>query len=298
MLPNELLVGAVDIHVHSGPAFTTRAFDHVETAQICAKAGMRAVVIKDTHASTGGVCQIVQKYFIDPKDKFDIISGFVLDNMTGGLNPAAVEAAIGYGSRVFWMPVSSAKYSKERLAYLAEHYPEYRSKQPSKGKIVNDPPIEILDDFGRVRSSVSTICKLIADADAVLCTGHISIPETDALLDEAVKQGVKNIVVTHPEFFREYTIEQMRNYTSAGFYVEHTLTSMYSGKNTYDHMKELIDSNNSDYVIVSSDLGQVGRPSPDKGFITFYEEMQKRGMPDETLIKVTSTNGKKLLHLD
>lgn len=47
MQPQELLIGAVDMHLHSGPALTPRGFDHVEVIRSSIKAGMRAIVIKD-----------------------------------------------------------------------------------------------------------------------------------------------------------------------------------------------------------------------------------------------------------
>lgn len=298
MTPDELVCGAVDIHVHSGPALTPRAFDHVEAVRACAGAGMRAIVIKDQHVPSGNVCQIIQKYFVPKHQNFNVFGSLVLGNTQGGLSPSVLEAALGYDTKVVWMPVLSAKYSKERMKYLEEHYAEFQKTKKGHPTIINDPPMSIVDDDGKLLPEIPVICKMIAGADVILATGHLSIPETDLLLNEAVKQGVKKIVVTHPEFFREYTLDQMREYAQSGFYVEHVLTSVFSGKGTYEQLYDLIQNSGPDRVVISSDLGQIGRPMPNIAFREFIMEMQKRGVSDEDLRKITSANGKTLLGID
>ena len=145
---------------------------------------------------------------------------------------------------------------------------------------------------------MSDILKLIADADIVLATGHIN-PKTEIppLLDEAVRLGVKKVVITHPEFFKDHTIEDMKAYSDAGFYVEHILATIYSKKQTYDDLYAMIQEG-GDNVIISSDLGQVGRPNPVVGLMAFIEEMQKRGMSDATLRRIMCHNQRKLLNLE
>ena len=89
----------------------------------------------------------------------------------------------------------------------------------------------------------------------------------------------------------------MRAYTDAGFYVEHILTTLYSGKQTYDGLYELV-RNNGERVIISSDMGQVGRPGPVEALAAFLAEMQKRGVPDGRLRQITSRNQRYLLGLE
>ena len=294
-LAEELVKDTVDMHVHSGPALMPRAFDHVEVVRACAGSGMRAIVIKDQHVPSGNVCQIIQKYFVGQHQNFNVYGGLILGNTQGGLSPSVLEAALGYDTKVVWMPVLSAQYSKERMKYLEEHYPEFRKTKKGHPVIANDPPMKITDENGKLLPEISTICKMIADSNIVLATGHLSIAETDLLLEEAVKQGVKKVVITHPEFFREYTLDQMRSYARAGFYVEYVLTSVFSGKGTYDQLFQLVKNSGADHTVISSDLGQIGRPMPDAAFSEFIKEMLSRGMTQEDLRKITSTNGKMLL---
>src|SRR5665647_1621589 len=44
---DNLLKGAIDPHVHSGPSIAPRAVDHLELAQVYSAAGLAAVVTKD-----------------------------------------------------------------------------------------------------------------------------------------------------------------------------------------------------------------------------------------------------------
>ena len=299
MRPEELIVGAADMHLHSGPALTPRGFDHVEVVRSSIEMGMRAIVIKDQHVPSGNICQLLQKYFVKEGENFNVFGGLVLGNTQGGLSPSVVEANIGYDTKVVWMPVLSAKYNKERMAYLAGKYPEYATGVPKpKNALKYDPPLTILDESGKLLPQISDICKLIADADIVLATGHISREETKLLLDEAVKQGVKKIVITHPEYFRDFTMEEMRDFTKAGFYVEHILTPLYSGKITYDRLYELIRNNGVERTIIDSDLGQVGRPLPVKGLVDFVAAMQERGLADEEIKQIISKNQCYLLGIE
>lgn len=296
MNPSDILRGACDMHVHSGPALVPRGIDHVQAVRACAEAGMRALVIKDQHVPSGNVAQIIQQYFVKKEEKFNVYGGLILGNTQGGLNPAVVEAAVGYDTKVVWMPVLSSLYNREMTAKLSS---AGKSTLPKpKFPIRFNPSQTILDSCGKLLPEVCDIVQIIADADIVLATGHIN-PRTEIppLLDEAVKRGVKKIVVTHPEFFRDHTVEQMREYSDAGFYVEHILATIYSNKLTYDELFTYI-TEGGDNIIISSDLGQIGRPDPVKGLTAFIEEMQKRGLTDETLRRIMCDNQRKLLNLE
>lgn len=118
MTAAEILHGACDMHVHSGPALVARGIDHVEAVRVCAEAGMRALVIKDQHVPSGNIAQIIQKYFVKPEENFNVYGGLILGNTQGGLNPAVVEAAIGYDTKVIWMPVLSSQYHRDCTARM------------------------------------------------------------------------------------------------------------------------------------------------------------------------------------
>ena len=45
-----LLQGAVDLHVHSGPGLIPRSLDHAEAVKQALAVGMRGLVVKDQHS--------------------------------------------------------------------------------------------------------------------------------------------------------------------------------------------------------------------------------------------------------
>lgn len=296
MTPQELMRGACDIHLHSGPALVTRSVDHVEVCRLAVEAGMRAIVIKDQHVPCANVAQIVQKYFVKEGENFNIYGSVITGNTQGGLNPSVVEAAIAYGAKIVWMPVLAARYHREQSALMSGAATATMPKPQHPLKY--NPAMTVIDEQGKLYPAISDICKLVADADIVLATGHLN-PETEIrpLLDEAVKQGVKKIVVTHPEYFNDTSLKRMREYTDAGFYVEHILTTLYSGKQTYDRLFTLIN-NNGDNVIVSSDMGQPNRPTPVQALQDFIAAMQQRGMSDQRIRQITSVNQRRLLNIE
>lgn len=296
MTSSELLRGACDMHVHSGPALVPRGVDHVEAVRACAEAGMRALVIKDQHVPSGNIGQILQKYFVKPEENFNVYGGLILGNTQGGLNPSVVEAAIGYDTKIVWMPVLSSAYHRERTALMNAQAVSTLPKP--KYPLKFNPSQTILDSCGKLLPEVCDILQLIADADIVLATGHLN-PKTEIppLLDEAVRRGVKKIVITHPEFFKDHTLDEMRAYSDAGFYVEHILATIYSKKQTYDGLFEMVETG-GERVIISSDLGQVGRPNPVVGLTRFIEEMQARGVSDDRLRQIMCRNQRLLLGLE
>ena len=62
-----LLVGAVDLHCHSGPSVMPRCIDHIEAMKQAADVGFRAVLIKDHYYSASPVTQLVNHptYIVD-----------------------------------------------------------------------------------------------------------------------------------------------------------------------------------------------------------------------------------------
>lgn len=298
MTPEELLHGACDIHLHCAPAMVPRAMDQVEVAREAAAAGMRCICVKDEHAMSANVAQMVQKYAVDPKQNFSIFGSVVCGNCEGGLNPSAVETAIGYGAKIVWMPVLASAYHRMRSAQISRA--NAASMPSARLQMKYNPSMTIIDENGRLLPTIPDILDLIADADIALATGHLD-PESEIrpLLEEAVKHHVKKVIITHPEYFHDTSLERMREYADAGFYVEHILTTLYSGKQTYDRLYELITTvYNGKNTIISSDMGLPGRPSPVTALRDFIAAMQERGLSDAVIRHITSENQRVLMNLE
>ncbi|MBP1719669.1 MAG: hypothetical protein H6Q43_3107, partial [Deltaproteobacteria bacterium] len=84
----ELLKGAVDFHIHTGPDIYPRLVNDIEVARQAKKAGMRAVLIKSHATITADRAQMSR--FVTG---FSVFGGVALNWHVGGLNKYAVECA-------------------------------------------------------------------------------------------------------------------------------------------------------------------------------------------------------------
>ena len=291
----QLLRGAVDLHVHSGPELIDRSLNHVEACQDAMAAGMKAIVLKDQHGTTANLTFFIQEYVI--KDApFKVFGGIPLNNTVGGVNPRVVEAAIGYGAKIVWMPTLSAQNHKEGHS---KQTPAAQATMPKpKKSLASDPPLAILDGNGRSLPELKDICRMIAQADIILASGHISKREMDILIDEAKAQGVKKIMINHPQHLYGASLDDMREYAKAGVYLEHGCALIHSNKLTYEYIFEMIKAGGAEQSIICSDLGQIGRPRPVEGIRLTVEALLKLGLTQAELKTVLCDNPAQLLNLD
>jgi hypothetical protein len=78
----ELLVGAIDLHCHSGPAAMPRILDHHEELLDAAAAKFRAVLYKDHFYPGMAHAILLEKLF--PECNVRLFSGIALNNASGG----------------------------------------------------------------------------------------------------------------------------------------------------------------------------------------------------------------------
>ena len=84
-LTNELLQGAIDIHVHAGPHLKSspRRVDPFEAAEEARAAGMRAIVYMDVFFESCGTAWMVQRQV----PGIEVYGGINLNSNYGGINP-------------------------------------------------------------------------------------------------------------------------------------------------------------------------------------------------------------------
>src|SRR5580658_8338465 len=92
-----LMVGAADLHCHSGPAAMPRMLDHHEAMLDAAAAGFEALLYKDHYYPGMAHAIILQK--LVPYVKTRLYSGIALNNVSGGVNPYAVDHTIKLGGK-------------------------------------------------------------------------------------------------------------------------------------------------------------------------------------------------------
>lgn len=288
---SKLLAGAIDLHVHSGPGLIPRSLDHVEAARDAIDAGLRAIVVKDQHSMTCHAVYLIRKHILQDTP-FDIFGGMVLNNATGGLSPHTVDGAIKSGAKIIWMPTASAENHIETHKRIHTEFPK------TKEKLLDEIPLKIINENGKLLPQISTICSLIAEANVVLGTGHLYLEEIKLLVDEALKQGVKKILMQHPEFLINATIDEMIEFADKGVFIEHSMVFYVKGTIEKEYLLEMIRKVGAERTVLGSDLGQMGNPSPMEGIRSCIKIMLEMGISDEEIDLMIRKNPAKLLNLE
>ena len=288
----ELMNGAIDMHIHSAPSLFPRLVDHVEAAEGARKYGMRAVVLKEHHGYTSDRMYFVRKLI----NGIEVFGGVVLNNAVGGINPFAVDAAIKLGAKIVWFPTLSAKNHLDQMGA-----PEFGKsmKQASKHKL-KEKPITVFDAKGKLLPEVYEVIDLIADADIMLATGHLCIPEAKAVIQAAKERGVNRLYVNHPEYIINGTIEEQKELADMGAFIEHLAIFMYPMwpiKAGVDGVVEMIKAVGPDRTVLATDLGQMHNPPPAEGLRMFLRVLLEKGIPGDHLEKMVKANPAFLLNI-
>lgn len=287
----KLLVDAIDMHAHTHPALFKRPIDDADLAEHAMEYGMRGVVLKDHDSLTTGRAYHVGRMFRHLK----VFGGVVLNRSVGGINPWVVQAALHYGAKVVWMPSNHSKHHSEY--FDTPDYPQLGRMQ----RQLEGPGVTVFDEQGNLKPEVTTICESIADADACLATGHLSLEETRALQAEANRVGVRKFLVTHANWaLTRYEPDVQRELIENGAYLEYVAVSCSSPifwEQKPDELAAWIEELGGDRLILSSDLGQASAPPHPEGMRMLISAMLDIGADYDELAKMTKANPAHLLGL-
>ena len=292
---SRLLVGAVDLHCHSGPSVMARDLNHIEAMQEAAAAGFRAMLIKDHYYSATPITEMLNQAYSHLN--ITLFSGVPLNNAVGGFNKHAVDHGIALGARLVWLPTFSAKNHIDSRYGIKAGFPH------TTRKMIPFDPLTPLDADGKVKDEVKEILDLIAQYDVILAGGHLHISEILPVFEEARSRGVKRLLVNHPSFIVDATHEDIRRLVTMGAYIEHSLCMFIPvAKRKRDpfppeELDKLIQSGTVDRTILASDLGQRGADHPVAGFRNVIRICINLGYSDEDIRKMVSSNALQLLGL-
>jgi hypothetical protein len=277
------LEGTIDLHVHSAPDVWPRRLDDLSLAREAAAAGMRAVVLKSHHTLTADRAAIVDNLV----EGVRVFGGLALNAAVGGLNPAAVEAALKLGARQIWMPTISA----------ANHL---RVIHGTQGGIC------VLDEEVRLRSPVFEILSLIAEKDVILGTGHLSVEEIRHLVPAARAAKVRRIVITHPELYiTNMPIPLQQELAGPDLFFERCLiATVHPGpvlpaglSVSLAAIAAAVREVGPETTVLATDFGQPNNPPPVEGLRDFISSMLNLGISQADIDRVTRDNPAWLLGL-
>ncbi|AXK35815.1 hypothetical protein DVA86_27485 [Streptomyces armeniacus] len=281
-----------DLHVHAAPDVTPRRADDHDVVAAYARAGFTGCVLKAHYESTVGRAAAASR----AHHPLRVHGGIALNQHTGGVNPAAVAACLGAGGRVVWMPTADAHTQRDaglpslcgartdlsRHAYAVPPVATGTETGPYDGRDAGpyDGPDAGPYDRPGIAEDVRAVCRMVAEADAVLATGHLSTPEVRWLLETARGLGVRRLLLTHPG----YTVPAMPAAEAAelagrGALAEiTTFQLLHQPGMTAARLAAYAARVGLDRVVLSSDAGQPDSPSPPEALELLVDTLAREGL--------------------
>ncbi len=289
----ELLRGAFDTHVHISPDVVERKIDDISLARRFQELGMAGFVLKSHYGSTAERASVVRAAV----PGVQVLGAVSLNRAVGGINPLAVEIAAREGARTVWLPtVDSVNESHEREAPGGR---ERKAKVPVWVKLqlelreqgIELAPVPVVDDAGLVLPEMHEVLGMIARHGMVLATGHLGRDEIFSVLDAALEEGVRDIVITHPEFpSQNLSVEDQRALAERGALLERCFTTPHTGKVEWETWLANIRATGPESSVLSTDLGQVFNPPVEDGMALMVDRLLDAGFEEEEVYVMAVVN--------
>jgi len=283
------LSGAVDVHVHSHPSLFPRIADDRDIVRAAAQAGFGGMMIKEHHESTASRAYFLGREF----PGFRVFGGVTLNRHVGGINPAAVEAALRLGAKQVWMPSYMSRYHIQVHGMAGYDVQETGGRAEAKEKGISP-----VDENDLLTDAAAEVLALIAEHDAILGTSHCSPAEIRVLVHAARDLGVNKILITHP-FFKVpnldlAALEELTGLGAVAEFAYSTVSPMwgYAGMEQVAHAVRTLGAA---HCVIMSDAGQRHNPLPHESLRVFAQGLYEKGVPAADLRVMTVDNPRRLL---
>jgi hypothetical protein len=155
---------------------------------------------------------------------------------------------------------------------------------------------------GSLRPEVHEILNMIAEADAVLASGHMPPRSIIAVFEAAKEHGVRRMIVNHPNFVIEASKDEVKQLAELGALIEHSLC-MYDEESSFhnwaiDTLVDWIRWVGPERSSLGSDLGQANNPFPADSFRKICGRLLESGMSEWEVRQLVADNPARLLGLD
>lgn len=284
---DDLLEGAVDVHVHTAPDLVERFQNDVDLAREASAAGMAGVVVKSHVVPTAGRVDLVN----DAVGEDVLYGGVACNGTVGGLNRDAVEAALELGGKVVWLPTAwSANHASQARAAGVDRFVGQRVPDA-------DEEIPVAVD-GEVTPATAEILDLAAEYDAVVGTGHATPGEIEAVVGACADRGV-DCLVNHPCFrVVDVSLDRQARLAEMGAIMEYCAYSVESTDgHTVERVADAIERVGPDNAVLATDYGQAENP-PVPGLREFADAVVDAGIDRDDVRRCLVDTPTDLLDLD
>lgn len=255
-----------DLHVHTAPDAVPRLADDVGTVAAYEAAGFSGCVLKGHCEPTAGRAAAARA----GRD-IAVYGGVVLNRPVGGLNPDAVAATLALGGRVVWLPTVDAR--AQRSSPWVHPVTCAPGAAPGGGYAL--PPTDPTSE-GRCLE----VLRLVAEADAVLATGHVGAAELAWVVPTARRLGVRRVLLTHPSFtVPGLNAAATRELVALGAVAEVTAYQLlHQDGMDAAALAAFVDEVGHAHCVLSSDAGAVGSPSGPEALHLLVEALAGEGV--------------------
>jgi len=299
----QLLIGAIDGHVHACPHLNGRSVDVFEAVEQAAAAGMRAIGLMDNFCSSVGYAALARRRLSHLG--VEVFGGVILEPQVGGLSVEVVRAAIGVG-----YPDGENRHAADGARFVSLPTHHTRTVAQAEGRdAAYVAACLAIPERGPLPDALAAILDLVAAHDIALNTGHLSAAETVRLVELAQARGVTRLLCPANYF----TPDDARALTALGacvefsfFFVTHAtqvgLTHVDAEKHRVDpvtlpRLIELIAAVPPEQVVLSGDCGVSVLPPPVEGLREFLWSLKLSGVPETTLRRAVGDNPARLFRL-
>ncbi|MCW2983288.1 MAG: hypothetical protein JWR63_858 [Conexibacter sp.] len=289
--------GAYDLHVHVDPDVVGRIVDDVALAQRCAEHGLAGFGLKSHYTSTAERARVVSG--VAPGG-VRAVGAITLNAAVGGLNPLAVEIAAREGARIVWLPTVDAVNeadARNRRYGPGVHVPMWVAiQQELRESGMDTPPVAVVDPAsGDPLPALLAVLAVVAKHQLVLATGHLDRDEIFTVVDAARAAGVRDVVVTHPEFpSQALAIDDQVALARRGAVLERCFTTPFTGKCTWSHVADGIGATGPRNNLLSTDLGQPKNPPVEDGLALFADRLLEHGITEQEIRTMTVQQSRRL----
>lgn len=309
--PNDpALKGAIDMHAHQdpdsfGPSYgqAARSIDALDLYTRAKAAGMRGFIIKGHLDQTAGLAYYLRK--LHPE--FEIFGGMGSNLTTGTkVNPWAIthmaEIKGGWG-RIVWMPSWDSENSIHKLARKPWSYVAVAECKGLPFWINYPKPCEggdLLPEVKEAMRVIATTKTRDSNGDLVLATGHNSPPEVKLMVKEAVRVGVKHIIITHPLLdIVEMEPHEIKETVEMGPEIYAEFTSQFGNPNARPEVVKLyvdtIKLVGAEHAFISSDTGQLNSNWQPDALANCAKVLRANGFTERELDLLLKINPAKIL---
>jgi hypothetical protein len=285
----DLVRGAYDLHVHTGPDIMPRSITDIELAQQCKKWGQAGFVIKSHYTPTVERAALVRSLY----PEVNVLGAIALNDAVGGLNALAIEIAARGGARLVWLPtvdsvneaIKGADVPQAKLPFWA------KLQRDLKAQGVKSKTVPVVDANNNVLPETRACLASIAKHHLVLATGHLGRDEIFAVVDAALEEGVQQIIITHPEFTTQnLSAEDQVALSQRGAFLERCFTTAHTGKVSWEQMFANIRAAGPEHSFLATDLGQPGNPPAEDGLALMVDHLLAAGFSEAEVITMAVTN--------